>query len=128
MIAPCGMNCAICSGHQRDKNKCHGCLIKTGYKSKSCANCIIRNCEFLKTTESKFCYECIKFPCPRLKQLDKRYRTRYKMSMIENLHNIEKSGLETFVQTETERWKCPACGQSICVHTGYCLRCKDSDN
>jgi hypothetical protein len=128
MIAPCGMNCEICLGHQRDKNKCDGCLITAGYKSKSCVNCSIRNCEFLEKTDSKFCYKCIKFPCARLKQLDKRYRLKYKMSMIENLHTIEKSGLELFVQSETERWKCPVCGKSICVHTGYCLQCKVPEN
>lgn len=36
----------------------------------------------------------------RLKQLDKRYRTNYNMSMIENLNNIQKLGLKGFLILE----------------------------
>ena len=25
LIAPCGMNCAVCLGYLREKNKCPGC-------------------------------------------------------------------------------------------------------
>lgn len=128
MIAPCGMNCGICMANLRDKNKCNGCRSNIGYKSESCAECIIRNCELLKNTVSKFCYECSKSPCPRLKQLDKRYRLKYKMSMIENLQNIEKFGLENFVENESLRWKCETCGGTICVHKGFCINCNDQKN
>ena len=34
----------------------------------------------------QYCYECAEFPCRSLKHLDKRYRTNYRMSMIENLN------------------------------------------
>jgi len=44
--------------------------------------------------------------------------------MIENLHDIENIGLELFVLNEKTRWYCPTCGGMICVHKGYCLRCK----
>ena len=36
----------------------------------------------------RYCYECDGFPCARVKRLDKRYRTKYEMSMIENLEYI----------------------------------------
>jgi len=123
MIAPCGMNCGICLAHLRDKNVCNGCWSNNGHKSKSRSNCNIKNCTFLEKTDSKFCYECMKFPCTRLKQLDKRYRLKYSMSMLENLHYIKEIGLEKFEQKEAIRWKCNTCGGTICVHRGYCLKC-----
>ena len=124
LIAPCGMNCGICLGYLRDKNKCPGCWINNEHKNKSRNKCIIKNCELLAKTDSKFCYDCEKYPCPRLKQLDKRYRTNYNMSMIENLEYISEYGLNKFICKENERWACKNCGGTICVHRGFCLYCK----
>lgn len=124
LIAPCGMNCGICLAYLREKNRCGGCWGPDNNKPKSCAHCIIRNCEFIAKSESKFCYECLKYPCTRLKNLDKRYRTKYHMSMIENLGVIKINGVDFFVQKEHERWLCKTCGGMICVHRGRCLKCK----
>lgn len=123
MIAPCGMNCSLCMAFQREKNKCNGCWSENGIKAKSCSNCSIKNCVQLDATKSKFCYECSKFPCARLKQLDKRYRLKYNMSMIENLDNIRLSGIEQFIRQEALRWRCETCGGIMCVHRAYCLTC-----
>lgn len=128
LIAPCGMNCGICMAYLRDKNICFGCWNEDENKRNHCKTCSIRNCSFLQATDSKFCFECAKFPCARLKQLDKRYRLKYHMSMIENLMNIEKHGLESFVFQEKERWKCGTCGGTVCVHTGICLSCRHQRN
>jgi len=123
LIAPCGMNCGICLAFLREKNKCPGCRNmgknKPGYYKK----CIINNCGLLAKTNSGFCYDCSKYPCPRLKQLDKRYRTNYNMSMLENLNNIQKLGLDEFLILEQNKWACSKCGGTICVHRGYCLNC-----
>jgi hypothetical protein len=124
LIAPCGMNCGICLALLRDKNRCLGCRIDSSQKPESCKKCIIINCQLLKNTDSKFCYDCEKFPCKRLKQLDKRYRTKYYMSMIENLEFIKKSGLDKFVNNELVRWRCSTCGATLCVHRNFCLDCK----
>jgi hypothetical protein len=123
MISPCGMNCAICMAYLREKNHCNGCRSTSGYKSTSCFNCLIRNCGLLEKTNSKFCFDCAAFPCSRLKHLDKRYRLRYRMSMLENLEFIKKSGVENFAEKEFTRWRCLTCGGTICVHKGYCLSC-----
>jgi hypothetical protein len=123
-IAPCGMNCGICLAYLRDKNKCKGCWAPNDNKPKGRANCVIRNCEILNTLDSKFCYDCQKFPCARLKQLDKRYRTKYKMSMLDNLENIKANGFDKFIKEEHDRWLCNSCGGTICVHRGFCLNCK----
>lgn len=128
LIAPCGMNCGICLAYLREKNTCAGCWGDNKYKFASCAKCIIKNCDLLKETTSKFCYDCPKYPCARLKQLDKRYKTKYHMSMRENLKVIKKLGLPVFIEMEKARWMCPVCGGSICVHRGYCLSCKEIEN
>jgi len=123
MIAPCGMNCALCIGHVRDRNPCVGCLGPDDSKPNHCVVCRIKNCERLVNADAPFCYACDIFPCTRLKQLDKRYRTKYGMSMIENLQNIEKLGINEFIRNEEERWKCPECGSLLSVHRDACLVC-----
>jgi hypothetical protein len=126
LIAPCGMNCGICLGYLREKNHCSGCRDDSKVYPQYCVSCIIKNCALLHETESGFCYECGKFPCRRLKQLDKRYRTRYRMSMLENLEFIRVKGVAAFIEKERIRWTCPGCGATICVHRSYCLNCRES--
>ncbi len=125
LIAPCGMNCAICMGHLlREKNKCPGCRGENANKPVYCVKCVIVNCTLLKSNSLKYCSaKCEKYPCTRLKNLDKRYRTKYGMSMIENLENIEQSGIRAFIKNEKERWRCSVCGGIICVHRGSCSVC-----
>ena len=80
-------------------------------------------CELLGKGKVRFCYECEAFPCKRLNSLDKRYRTKYHMSMIENLECIQEHGLEQYLEREEEKWRCPECGAVICCHNGLCLNC-----
>jgi hypothetical protein len=120
LIAPCGMNCGICVGYLREKNKCPGCReidIKQPITRKKCK---IKNCNELKRNNSKFCFVCKKLPCARMKQLDKRYRTRYGMSMIDNLEFIKKKGIDKFIKSEEKRWKCK--DGVICVHNKKCYK------
>jgi len=124
LIAPCGMNCGICIGHLRDKNKCLGCREMSEGKPSQCRKCTIMHCKVLKENKMSFCSDkCKKFPCPRLKNLDKRYRAKYNMSMLENLENIKKLGIREFVKNEKIRWACLECRGIICVHTKICSEC-----
>ena len=123
LIAPCGMNCGLCMGHLREKNRCAGCNGDDAGKPRYCVTCRIRNCDEIKASAGEFCFECSRFPCARLRQLDKRYRTKYGMSMLENLASIRELGLERFVASERERWRCPECGGVVCVHRERCLYC-----
>ncbi len=43
--------------------------------------------------------------------------------MLENLENIEKNGIRSFVKNEKTRWKCPKCKELLCVHKDSCLNC-----
>lgn len=91
------MNYGLCIGYLRDKKPCGGCFkIDDENKPKACRSCKIVNCDLLAETESGFCYDCVKYPCTRLKNLDKRYRKNYGMSMIDNLANIKDNALEDF--------------------------------
>jgi hypothetical protein len=128
LIAPCGMNCAVCSAYLAMQND----LKKHGVMKTYCAGCRPRgkNCAFLKKACEKlgeglvkYCFECADFPCRRLKGLDKRYRTFYRMSMIENLEYIRENGIKKLLAREEKKWKCPECGGVICCHNGICFSC-----
>ena len=123
MIAPCGMNCALCIGHLRERKPCAGCLGTDIGKPSHCVVCRIKLCPGMKKGGENFCFTCATFPCPRLRQLDKRYRAKYGMSMIENLDHIRELGLKEFVSRERGRWTCPKCGGVICVHRESCIFC-----
>lgn len=123
LIAPCGMNCRLCHAFIRDKNICPGCRGDDSLKSKTCVTCRIKNCKKIAEGESKYCFSCDSFPCSGLKHLDKRYRTKYGMSMTDNLEHIKMFGIRHFIRNEKERWACPECGEVICVHKPQCLSC-----
>jgi len=117
------MNCRLCRAYVRDNKPCPGCRGDDSSKSKSCITCLIKNCEKLVSGGIDYCFGCDSFPCARLNNLDKRYRTKYGMSMIENLVHIKKFGIRAFIRNEKERWSCRECGQLICVHKPQCLFC-----
>lgn len=114
-IAPCGMNCELCHSFQDKKKLCPGCRNRR-------TNCIIWNCDKKIT----YCFECSKFPCKRLKQLDLRYKTKYSMSMLENLAFIKEQGETAFLQQQEDKYTCPDCGKLHTVHYGYCIYCKQN--
>jgi hypothetical protein len=123
LIAPCGMNCGICMAYLREKNRCFGCRAPDDGKSVTRTRCKIKTCGIIKKSKAKYCYTCGEFPCANLKHLDKRYRTKYNMSMVENLNNIKEHGINRFLKAEKIRWKCPHCGGTINVHRGICVAC-----
>jgi hypothetical protein len=123
LIAPCGMICGLCMCYLREKNTCMGCRSGDEGKAKSVLACSIRKCEIVSESESGFCSDCTKLPCPRLKRLDARYREKYRMSMLENLRAIHEDGVGPFVESERQRWRCPTCGGMQCVHTAECINC-----
>ncbi|MDM8534829.1 hypothetical protein QUF55_09045, partial [Clostridiaceae bacterium HSG29] len=73
--------------------------------------------------ENLLCSECDKFPCKRIKDLDKRYISKYGERSIKNLLKIKEIGLNEFIQLERENWICDNCGHLLCVHRDVCLNC-----
>jgi len=109
------MNCSLCIAYLRDKNTCPGCRNNDQKTSNYRLNCIIKNCDQLKKNNWKYCSDkCGKFPCKRLKNLDKRYRNKHDMSMIENLESIKEFGIRKFIEKEKKRWI--KGNQIFCVH------------
>jgi hypothetical protein len=128
LVAPCGMNCAVCSAHLALEHDVKNSGIRMPYctgcreRGKECAF-LKKKCNLLLNGTIQYCYECADFPCRQLRTLDKRYRTFFRMSMIENLEYIRDSGIDRFLQKEEEKWKCSGCGGVISCHNGLCFRC-----
>ena len=125
LIAPCGMDCGICiaffgytmKGETR-KHPCSSCRSRDS----QCAF-IKKQCDKLATKQIEYCFECTDFPCENLEALDRRYREKYGMSMIENLRYIQTKGIKRFLKYEQDRWSCPTCGGLICIHNRKCYTC-----
>jgi len=75
LIALCGMNCGLCISYQFRQSD----LNKKGFRKRYCPGCMPRSknctymgdsCELVGQGRVRFCYECDKFPCKRLKILD----------------------------------------------------------
>lgn len=122
-IAPCGMNCRLCYGFIRPDNPCMGCRTPDDKKPKSCSGCKIVACEKRIQNGWGTCAPC-PTPCRRLKDLDKRYREKYHMSMLENLAHISQHGMTSFLQQQEALYRCSACGATVCVHWEECPSCK----
>jgi hypothetical protein len=129
LISPCGMNCAICASYLARKND-----VKTkGVRMPYCVGCRPRNknCAFLKkrciklsSGEVNFCFECENFPCENLTTIDERYRSRHRMSMIENLIFIKEKTMEKTLEEQQKTWKCIDSGELISCHDGLCYSCE----
>ena len=128
LIAPCGMNCRICSAYLAYSRKipkkrgkityCIGCRPR----DKQCSF-IKKRCEIIKNNEIDFCYKCKVFPCDILKHLVKGYIKRYDYSVIDNLTFIKNNSLEEFILKEENQYKCAKCGDTICIHNKKCYTC-----
>ena len=126
LIAPCGMNCAICSRYlsyvkNLKRSQCSGC------------RAINHSCDYLfakcsgvnnsKKDNVVFCFECEQYPCKEIQRMDKRYRKNYKMSTIENLDYIQKFGIKKFINNQYKQHSCSKCGELISIHNRKCFNC-----
>ena len=62
-------------------------------------------------------------PCENLDHLDRRYRSHYDMSVVENIREIKENGIEKFLENQEEKYSCPECGDVVSVHNGKCYTC-----
>jgi len=126
LIAPCGMNCAICSRYlayvnNLKRSQCIGCRPK----NKRCAY-LFKKCTGINNTskgDAVFCFECGQYPCEQIKRIDARYRNNYGMSMINNLEYIKDKGIGKFIKEQYKKYRCAKCGGLISIHNGKCFRC-----
>lgn len=128
LIAPCGMNCALCASYQAfssDSPKktglvplCRGCRPR----DKQCAF-IKKRCARIGRKEIDFCFECGAMPCADLLRVDTLYRKRYGVSLVANLGFLAAKGMDAFLGRQRREHMCPDCGGVVCVHNGECCSC-----
>jgi hypothetical protein len=128
LIAPCGMNCAICSNHLAYVNKlkrsqCTGCRSR-----KSKCTYLFGKCTGVNHSAGStavFCYECDQYPCKQIDRIDSRYKKNYNMSMKDNLEYIRKNGVAKFVKEQYEKYRCSRCSAVISIHIKKCFKCDE---
>lgn len=128
LIAPCGMNCAICSKYlayinNLTRSKCAGCRPsnkKCTYLFEKCSGI---NHALEGNATAKFCFECNQYPCKQINRMDSRYSNNYKMSVKGNLEYINKNGIDEFIKEECRERHCKKCGGLISVHNRKCFKC-----
>ena len=121
MVAPCGMNCNLCSwvldptkpGCLGCRPRGRGCIHKKGL------------CGKLAKGEIGFCFQCGQFPCASLMLIEKRYVHAHNYSFVENLNYIRKQGMPAFLRREIKRYTCPSCGKLLTVHNDKCPHCRN---
>jgi hypothetical protein len=127
LVAPCGMNCALCSrylayANNLKRSRCIGCRPS----KKNCGAVLKNKCTGTKNISKgniPFCFECSQYPCKSLHHLDDRYRKNYGMSMIDNLEFIKMNGIGQFIKSQYAKHHCPKCSHLISVHNNKCFRC-----
>lgn len=120
-IAPCGVNCLACSAYLSDKKPCPGCRSPMEEQlRKSCQSCVKKRCAFEQGLH--WCFKCGKFPCSRVKSLDKRYRENYNVDLIQNGLDA-RADMEAFLKSQRERFLCKVCGGVIDQHHQICSDC-----
>lgn len=128
LIAPCGMNCAICGRYlsyvnNLKRSKCAGCRPgnkKCSYLFERCSGI---NSALEGNANASFCYECSLYPCSQINRMDNRYRINYEMSVKENLERIKKIGVELFMKEQYEKYRCSTCDDLISIHNRKCFKC-----
>lgn len=128
LVAPCGMNCAICSRYQAyvhglKKSGCAGC--RPG--SRTCAYLMGRCAGHPENYHQPdfFCTACGYYPCKDIVRMDKRYQKNYGMSVMKNLEAIQTKGIVAFIETQYEKHRCTRCGGLISVHNRKCFHCDE---
>jgi len=128
LIAPCGMNCAICSRYlsyvnNLKRSQCPGCQPGNKHCSYLFAKCSGINGALQGTANASFCFECDQYPCKQLNRMDDRYRSNYGMSVKDNLVSIKSIGVVRFTEEQYEEYRCSRCGGLISIHNRKCFKC-----
>ena len=109
--------------HCYHKKPCAGCLNSDKGKPEHCRKCKIKNC--IKEKSLSYCFECAKYPCSLIKNLEKSYNKRYQASLIENSRFVQAHGLEHFMEQQKAKYICPKCGGIISIHDKECSECQE---
>lgn len=81
----------ICSHYAK---KCHGCHFDDETLPNHCRNCKIKGCA--RNRGLCYCFQCEKYPCILIKNMDRSYRKRYHVSLIEQGEFLKQHGIAAF--------------------------------
>ncbi len=128
LIAPCGMNCSICSKYlaylnNLNRSQCSGCRSRNTRCTYLFDKCSGINNALEINEATKFCLECGQYPCKQINRMDTRYRRYYQMSIKDNMEYIAKNGLGGFVNNQYEKYHCSRCGELTSIHNRKCFKC-----
>lgn len=128
LIAPCGMNCAICSSYLAyvnniNRSQCAGCRPSNKKCSYLFDKCSGINNALEGNATAPFCFECGQYPCKQINRMDDRYRNNYKMSVKNNLEYINENGTGEFIKAQYREYHCSKCGGLISIHNRKCFKC-----
>ncbi len=126
MVAPCGLDCNICSQALIEKDPCPGCNGPDENKPEFCARyCLIILCRKRIENGYKYCDECPDYPCEDVMEKETRYTSKYphRESPLENLRMIREKGMDAFLDYQEKHWTCPNCGNPYSVHNITCIKC-----
>jgi hypothetical protein len=128
LIAPCGMNCAICSRYlsyinNLKRSQCVGCRPGNKKCSYLFEKCTGINGALKGNATASFCFECDQYPCKQINRMDDRYRSNHEMSVKANLECIKKIGVDKFTKEQYEEYRCSKCDGLISIHNRKCFKC-----
>ncbi len=142
MLAPCGMDCMVCSRHCYHRNPCPGCF-SLGSSSAGRApaaplrkSCDIRRCareralsrpsssESSPEKEIFRCAVCPDYPCALSEALEKHFLVRYDIDLSANNEEIRRVGSEEFLRMQKEEFTCSVCRGVISVQDQECSICQ----
>ena len=129
LVAPCGMNCAICSRYlayvnNLKRSQCKGCRPENKRCTYLFGKCSGVNNPIKGNASAVFCFECEKYPCKEINRMDIRYLKNYHMSIKKNLEEIKRLGVVEFSKEQYKRYECKTCGGLISIHNGKCFKCE----
>lgn len=120
-IAPCGIICLFCAFHLRAEKPCGGCHAPAEESikgnGKSCAK---KRCA--EERGHQWCFQCAKFPCARIKDLNKRYMRNYGMDLVRDGLAAKENAL-SFMEAKRAALICPRCGGIMDCHYRKCGDC-----
>jgi len=118
------MDCTVCYAHLRRRKPCPGCRGQDDAKPAHCRTCHHKECAAEKGID--FCVDCPDFPCIRIRRLDKSYRQRYGVSLIEMTTRMKNVGAVAYLREQRAKWTCTDCGGVISLHDWTCSECGKS--
>jgi hypothetical protein len=147
LVAVCGLYCGACAiyrawndGNQErlqdlynrmsarrdmvwDDLQCNGCL-SNGKLLPFCRDCNIRLCALEKPGVTR-CSDCDDFPCTLITEFNND-GMRHHSEVLDNLRRLSDMGINTWLEEEEKRWRCPQCRAPVEWYAQTCLQCGSS--